>query len=220
MTGWADQIERMTEADETACWADRTDANRWRLVRHHLALGMVVAKRLRGLYGPTADYDVLVERVVEALYEVTGRFNPSRARFSTFATQMIPFLVGRALSNETEARATYHKTRRWKVRPPIAVEDVGQAVLESITKTSGSHRGSRARRAIRVFLYDLLRDRCTGQERRLMRLVYWDGVTPTEAAQQMGVSRQRGFQLHHAALTRLRSALRRSRAAGMLFVEP
>ena len=205
----------MSPAEEAGCWADRTPTNRWRLVRHHLPLMMLLAGRYADwlaadMGGRAHAYDAYMEAAVDVLWRATAKWDPARGPFGTYVAGYARKIALRELAGETERTAVRDGTRRHS-RPPGTT-----ASLDAYLEAGGDvpAKDWRPRPARDRMVRGLVRGACDRREMRLLYYVYWRGMSVAEAARRLGFCRELGRQLRNRALGKLRSAIRRSLADG------
>jgi len=208
----------MSPAEEAECWADRTPANRWRLVQHHLPImikcaGEMLPQCAADMGGPGSAYDALMGVAVDILWEASapGKYNPSRGPFGNYAAWFMRWWAGWKLSSETEAMSMRYRTRR-RHRPGPSIKSLDVcANLPARFAPPRAMCGQMVRK--------LIQDVCTARERRLLRYVYWRGLTVAAASRKMGFSRERGRQVRNLALARLRLGLLGSEDADVILTD-
>lgn len=146
----------------------------------------------------TADREDMESHGLVALCQAAQRFDPSRGlKFATYA--------GRCVWMQFHSHLTYHQglirvpayRERVKVRPmPYRRTRNGEA--EECTLPAPEPPECHSDEAA------LILRACLPEERRILRLIYWDGLTQREAAEALGMS-------HQGAACRLNRLLERLR---------
>ena len=83
----------LTPDEEAACWAERTYANRWRLVRRHLPFLFCLLKRRPHLFHGLPLTEALDAGIL-GLFEATGTYDGRLAGFPTWAMFYVRAALG------------------------------------------------------------------------------------------------------------------------------
>ncbi len=213
---WASQVHRLTPEEESACWADRSEANRWRLVQHHLPLGMRVVARMIGWYvesiGSNAPaVDLLMEQAVEGLWEATEKWNVTLGKWSTYAARVIRSRSGRRTRKESETFArSLSQSRRVRGLSTSSLGAIGPTIPDN--HKPGNPSG-------RTGIEELIRARCTPREQFILWSIYWGDMRQKAVGRALGISGERVRQIRVRTLRKLRIWLEQSSRAETFFVD-
>lgn len=176
-----------------------------RLAEENMGLAFsIVADMARG-YPRHVDREELSAAGLAGLVEAAHRFDPSLGvPFSRFASHRIRGAVVDYLRSEDRlGRAVRAQAKDGAAGPPTVVEldssaDVpvdGSSVEERVISRDVARAVRRAMRAL------------PEDERSLLRLVYWDGLTLSDAAELLGVTHKKARTMRRRAMSSLRRAL-------------
>lgn len=204
------------------------------LVEEHLGLVKAIATRIVGFAPNEADFDDLVAFGHQGLVQAAHRYDPARGvAFSTFAYYRIRGAMFDGLRKMGRrgpaARRLLFERRADEVLEPLssepspptaaaAAERLAETVADlavayvysskAIDEAPDTETPDPAETLERTEIYSVVTEGLASldeQERRLLELMYFDGLGVVEAGERLGLSKGWASKLHVRALGRLRA---------------
>jgi RNA polymerase sigma factor (sigma-70 family) len=161
-------------------------------VEDYLPLVRRIATRLAHKLPPSLEYDDLVQEGAIGLMQAAARFDPAaNDNFGLYAQRRI---LGAMLDSV--------RRRHWVAATCAPLEDAGQVAVDHDLNQAIDDR--RKTLAVQVALGGL-----PTRQRKIVRMVYADGVSQTQIAIGLRRSKDQVKLLHRQALDRLRPQLLR-----------
>lgn len=179
----------------------------------HLGLVHMIAQRMKPSCGNyLIDYDDLVSEGTLGLIKALDRFDPERGfQFSSFAFGYIRGTM--LLGNRTLFKERWQARRRGQEVHTVSIHS--HTGSEMIPGTGDQGRGSR-----QVFenthhsaILERIRKVLTPPQQQILHLLIEDNLTPTEAAEVLGISHQAVSLRYQGAIRRARKRLVRKEVA-------
>lgn len=158
------------------------------LVRDNWKLAMGIKNKTLKQYSEAMDESTIESDAVLGLYKAAKSYNPLRGKFSTYATTAIKNTIKNSLRNSICASRDKRRTKY--VSNELLIELAG--TYETFSKAE---------------LYKTIKSHLKWDERILIRLVYWEGVSTEQASDMMGHSRKWAGVKISRLLNKLRESL-------------
>lgn len=174
----------------------RTEAEVVELIQQHTEL----AKRITLHYVPSAVYQLDPDEwdslAQQGLWLAAKNWNASKSAFNTFLTWKIRSLI----CNQKD------KNRRRLKRQWLLTENLPRVTHYTQRCEEGLVKEEQATAAAKEVEQLLAKVTLTERQRQTLELLFWKGYGPTEAAKEMGVTKQRVDSLRSNLIKKLRTA--------------